>query len=50
MRKILLTIVAVGFVLFAYQANAAEIIPYGSFNYKLSNLKKTVDFQFASKD
>ena len=37
MRKILLTIVAVGFVLFAYQANAAEIIPYGSFNYKLSN-------------
>ena len=37
MRKILLTIVAIGFVLFAYQANAAEIIPYGSFNYKLSN-------------
>ena len=37
MRKILITTVAVGFVLFAYQANAAEIIPYGSFNYKLSN-------------
>ena len=37
MRKILITIVAVGFVLFAYQANAAEIIPYGSFNYKWSN-------------
>ena len=37
MKKILITIVAVGFVLFAYQANAAEIIPYGSFNYKLSN-------------
>ena len=37
MKKILLTIVAVGFVLFAYQANAAEIIPYGSFNYKWSN-------------
>ena len=37
MRKILITIVAIGFVLFAYQANAAEIIPYGSFNYKWSN-------------
>ena len=32
MKKILITIVAVGFALFAYPANAAEIIPSGSFN------------------
>ena len=37
MRKLIITIVAVGFVLFAYQANSAEVIPYGSFNYKWSN-------------
>ena len=37
MLKKLLLITAVGLALFAYQANAAEIIPYGSFNYKWSN-------------
>ena len=52
MKKILLTIVAVGFVLFAYQANAAEIIPYGSFNYKWSNHivnLKIMDLQSVSR-
>ena len=37
MLKKLILITAVGLAFFAYQANAAEIIPYGSFNYKYSN-------------
>ena len=37
MLKKLIIITAVGLALFAYQASAAEIIPYGTFNYKLSN-------------
>ena len=37
MLKKLIFITAIGLAVFAYQANAAEVIPYGSFNYKLSN-------------
>ena len=37
MLKKLIFITAIGLAFFAYQANAAEVIPYGSFNYKLSN-------------
>ena len=37
MLKKLIFVTAIGLAVFAYQANAAEVIPYGSFNYKLSN-------------
>ena len=37
MLKKLIFVTAIGLAFFAYQANAAEIIPYGNFNYKLSN-------------
>ena len=37
MLKKLIFITAIGLAVFAYQANAAEVIPYGTFNYKLSN-------------
>ena len=37
MLKKLIFITAIGLAFFAYQANAAEIIPYGNFNYKYSN-------------
>ena len=37
MLKKLIFITAVGLAVFAYQASATEVIPYGTFNYKLSN-------------
>ena len=37
MLKKLIFVTAIGLAVFAYQANAAEVVPYGNFNYKLSN-------------
>ena len=33
----LISLTVAGLLLFAYQASATEVIPYGTFNYKLSN-------------
>ena len=33
----LITLTVAGLLLFAYQASATEVIPYGTFNYKLSH-------------
>ena len=37
----LITVMAMGLLLFAYGANAAEVMPYGTFNYKLSHDQNT---------
>ena len=37
----LITVMAMGLLLFAYGANAIEVMPYGTFNYKLSHDQNT---------